>query len=461
MIEKVIETINQYHMLEEGDKVVIGISGGPDSVALLHILLELQQRFKIILYLAHINHLLREEAKQEALFVKKLAQSLKLPLIMEEIDVFQDTSKSFSKQQKARKIRYEFLIQTATKLNAKRIALAHHEDDNIETILLWLIRGCGAEGIKGIPPIRRVNQGLYIIRPLIKNTKEEIENYLKFNKLSFKIDSSNLKTDYWRNKIRLELLPELKKYNPNIKEVLKKLSTLWNQDNEYLNLLAIEAKNKVLEKGRIDLKKFALLHQAIQSRILRQLIKEVKGNLEGITFKHIEAILNLIKYGTPQRRLDLPANIKVEREYETLAIYKVEKEGVRKREEKYLKLPGVTEVEELKIEIQLLAKDSFSTLYPLLSTSSNAYLDYDKLKLPLLLRHRKNGDKFHPYGMVGSKKIKDFFIDLKIPKREREKIYLLEDKEGIIWVMASNRIDERVKVTEATRKVLVITTRMR
>jgi len=461
MIEKVIETINQYHMLEEGDKVVIGISGGPDSVALLHILLELQQRFKIILHLAHINHLLREEAKQEALFVKKLAQSLKLPLIMEEIDVFQDTSKSFSKQQKARKIRYEFLIQTATKLNAKRIALAHHEDDNIETILLWLIRGCGAEGIKGIPPIRRVNQGLYIIRPLIKNTKEEIENYLKFNKLSFKIDSSNLKTDYWRNKIRLELLPELKKYNPNIKEVLKKLSTLWNQDNEYLNLLAIEAKNKVLEKGRIDLKKFALLHQAIQSRILRQLIKEVKGNLEGITFKHIEAILNLIKYGTPQRRLDLPANIKVEREYETLAIYKVEKEGVRKREEKYLKLPGVTEVEELKIEIQLLAKDSFSTLYPLLSTSSNAYLDYDKLKLPLLLRHRKNGDKFHPYGMVGSKKIKDFFIDLKIPKREREKIYLLEDKEGIIWVMASNRIDERVKVTEATRKVLVITTRMR
>lgn len=457
MIEKVRETINQYHLLEEGDKVVIGISGGPDSVALLHILLKLQPIFKLKLYLAHLNHLLREEAKEEALFVKELAESVKLPLIIAEKNVLQDTSKNLSLQQKARKIRYEFLIQTAKRLNATKIALAHHQDDNIETILLWLMRGCGAEGIKGIPPIRRINQGLYIIRPLIKNTKQEIKDYLQLHKLSFKIDSSNLKTNYWRNKIRLELLPQLKEYNPKIKEALARLATLWHQDNEYLNLLSIEAKNKVLEKGRIDLKKFTLLPQPIQSRILRQLIKEVKGNLEGISWTHIEAIIKLIKKGPTQGRLDLKSNIKVEREYERLIIYKGEREEIKKQEERYLKIPGVTEVDELKIETQVMAKDSLSALPSLLSTSAEAYLDYDKVKLPLLLRHRKKGDKFHPYGMRGSKKIKDYFIDLKVPKRERDKIYLLADEEGIIWVMSVNRIDERVKVTDSTKNVMVIT----
>jgi len=449
-------------MLKQGDRVVIGLSGGPDSVALLHILLSLQQKYNLTLHLAHLNHLLREEAKQEVVFVKELAESFNLPLTTEEINVTQNISRNSSIEQKARQVRYEFLIRVASDVGATKIALAHHRDDNLETIMMWLIRGCGAKGFGGIPPVRKIDsqppgEPIFIIRPLINITKQEIEYYLKQHKLSFKIDSSNLKTDYWRNKIRLELLPELKKYNPNIKETLNRLSTLWNQDNEYLNLLASEAKNKLLEKDRIDLKKFTFLHQAIQSRILRQLIKEIKGNLQGITFKHIEAILNLIKYGPSGGRLDLPANVKVEREYETLRIYKGEREEVSKRKEKYLKVPGVTELEELKIEIQVVAKESFSNLYSLLSTSSNAYLDYDKVKLPLLLRHRRNGDKFHPYGMIGKKKIKDFFIDLKVPKREREKIYLLEDKEGIICIMGFNRIDERVKVTNSTRNVLVIT----
>ncbi len=451
MLAKVEKTITQYHMLTEGDKIIIGISGGPDSVALSHILSRLQQKYKLTLHLAHLNHLLREEAKQEALFVQRLAKSLKLPIIIEEVDIEQDASKNFSIQQKARKIRYEFLIRIAKRLNATKIALAHHEDDNLETILMWLIRGCGAEGIKGIPPIRKINQERYIIRPLIKNTKEEIEDYLKLHKLSFKIDSSNLKTDYGRNKIRLELLPKLKEYNPNIKEALNRLSTLWQMDNEYLNSSSVEAKNKVvLEKGRIELKKFSEAHPAIQSRILRQVIKEVKGDLQGITFKHIEAILNLIKNGPAQGRLDLPANIKVKREYETLTIYKGKKEEERIGDEKYLLVPGVTQIEELKVETRIVP---LSTLYSLLSTSSEVYLDYDKVKLPLLLRHRRKGDKFHPYGMAGSKKIKDLLIDLKVPKSKRDKIYLLEDREGIIWIM--NRIDERVKITDLTENVLV------
>jgi len=454
MIKKVEKTITQYQMLKEGDKVVIGVSGGPDSVVLLHILSRLQQKFKLTLYVAHLNHLLRKEAKQEALFVKNLAESLKLPIIIEEIDILQDTSKNFSIQQKARKVRYEFLIQTAKRLNATKIALAHHEDDNVETILMWLIRGCGANGFKGIPPVRKINEELYIIRPLIKNTKQEIEEYMRLNKLSFKVDSSNLKTDYLRNKIRLELIPELQQYNPNIREVLNKLSTLWQIDDEYLNFLSIQARNKViLEKGRIDLNKFLALHQAIQSRLLRQIIEEVKGNLQGITFAHIEAIINLIKDGPTEGTVDLPSNIKVEREYETLVIYKGEREEV-KGEEKYLSVPGVTQVEGLKVETQIVPRESLSTLYPLLSTSSKVYLDSDKVKLPLLLRHRKKGDKFHPYGMVGSKKVKDFFIDLKVPKRMRDKIYLLEDREGIIMVF--NRIDERVKITDSTKNILVV-----
>jgi tRNA(Ile)-lysidine synthase len=457
MIEKVEKTITQYHMLKKGDKILIGISGGPDSVALVHILLKLQQKYNLTIHLAHLNHLLRNEAKEEAVFVKKLAETLKLPITIEEINILQDTSKNFSIQQKARKIRYEFLIRIAKKLNATKIALAHHEDDNIETILMWLIRGCGAEGIKGIPPVRKINEKLFIIRPLIKITKQEIINYLKINNLSFKIDSSNLKLAYLRNKIRLELLPKLQEYNPNIKEVLNRLSNLWQKDNEYLNILSIEAKNKVLlENGKIDLKKFYAFHQAIQSRILRQIIEDMKGDLQQITFTHIEAILNLIKNGPSQGKLDLPANITVEREYDTLAIYKkVEKEIEGNREEKYLQVPGVTKIEGLKIETQIVPKKSRSTCYSLLSTPYNAYLDYDKIELPLLVRHRKKGDRFHPYGMRGSKKVKDFLIDLKIPNKIRNKILLLQDKKGIVWVVGY-RIDERVKITDTTKNVLLI-----
>lgn len=459
MIEKIEDTITQYQMLKEKDKVVIGISGGADSVALVHVLLSLQQKYKLTLYLAHLNHLLRKEAEKEAEFVKKLAKSINLPVVIEEINLFQDKSKNFSIQQKARKIRYEFLTKVAKKLNANKIALAHHQDDNIETILMWLIRGCGGEGIKGIPPVRKINETLYIIRPFIKITKKEIEDYIKTNKLSFKLDSSNLKTAYFRNKIRLELLPKLQDYNPNIKEALHRLSILWQEDNVYLHLLAIEAKNKVLlEKDKIDLKKFSNLHQPLQSRILRQIIEEVKGSLQGITFSHIEAILNLIKNGPAQGRLNLPANIIVEKEYDILSIYEGErKKEVKKGEGKYvpIRLPGMTKIDGLKIQTQIVKKNTISTLHSLPYTSTNACLDYDKVELPLLLRHRKKGDRFHPYGMKGSKKIKDFFVDLKIPNKIRDKIFLLEDKKGIIWVVGY-RIDERVRITDATKNVLLI-----
>lgn len=449
-------------MLGKGDKVVIGISGGPDSVALGHILSNLQQKYKLTLHLAHLNHLLREEAKQEAAFVQELAETLNLPVTIEEIDVARDTSKNFSLEQKARKVRYEFLIRVAKGISATKIALAHHLDDNLETIMMWLIRGCGAEGFGGIPPVRKIAPHLCVIRPLINITKQEIEDYLKLHNLSFKIDSSNLEKDYLRNKIRLKLLPKLAEYNPNIKQALTKLSLLWEVDNEYLNLLSTKAKEKVvLEDGGIDLKEFSKEHQAIQSRILRQIIEEVKGNLEGIAFSHIEAILNLIKDGPSQGSLDLPANIKVEREYDKLVICKGEREKRGNGEGIILIVPGVTRLKELIIETQL-----FSTSYPLTPNPSKAYLDYDKLKLPILVRHRKFGDRFHPYGMVhpygmaGSKKVKDFLMDLKVPRKARDKVYLLEDGEGIIWIVGFNRIDERVKITEDTKKVLVIEERI-
>jgi tRNA(Ile)-lysidine synthase len=340
--------------------------------------------------------------------------------------------------------------------------------------MMWLIRGCGAEGFGGIPPVRKIDPQLpnealsgkpvSIIRPLINITRQEIEHYLIQHELSFKIDSSNLKKDYLRNKIRLELLPKLEEYNPNIKEALMRMSLLWEADNEYLNILAIWAKNKVIQNGGINLKEFSKEHPAIQSRILRQIIEEVKGNLEGITFRHIEAILNLIKVGPPQGSLDLPSNVKIERQYAQLWVYKGEREKgkytpfpvslipTQTQDGIIVVVPGITKLEELIIKTHLLPAPC-----PLLSTPFKAYLDYERLKLPLRIRHRKSGDKFHPYGMTGSKKIKDFLIDLKVPKRVRDTAYLLEDGEGIIWLMGFNRIDERVKITEATKKVLVIT----
>lgn len=480
-------TIAEYNMLQQNEMIVVAVSGGPDSVAMLHLLHQLSQQYHLNLWVAHLDHRLRgKESEKDASFVQEISSNLGWPVIIERIDITKKKMVSCSLQETARQIRYDFLCQVAEKVGSSKLALAHQADDNIETILMWLLRGCGPQGMKGIPPVRQIKSNYQIIRPLIRINRLQIHNYLREHRLNFRIDASNLKRDYLRNKIRLDLLPLLAKYNPQIGARLTTLSHLWQLDDHGLMELAKQVKDEVnLRPGQINLTALRSKHPSIQSRLLRMAISEVKGDLKGISSNHILAILDLVNRPGPQRRLDLAGGIEVELGYEQLIIrpkglLPQPKEGF----EAAIIVPGETvinlwqtngnedknsgerlvvnqsraseeaSISQLRVITSILPSSSVA-LSCLGKDTNIAYLDYHSLALPLRLRNRRSGDRFQPCGLVGSKKIKDFFIDLKLPLDQRDKIPLMVDQEKIVWV-AGLRIDERVKVTNNTDKVLKI-----
>lgn len=459
-LQKVLSAITRYDLLKPKDEVVVAVSGGPDSVALTRILVSLIKDYKIGLHLAHLNHLLRgEEAEADVVFVRSLAGQLGLELTVEEIDVARIAKKErLSIQQAAREVRYDFLKRTAEKRGANRIALGHHLDDQVETILMRLIRGSGPQGLRGIPPKREIAPDLILIRPLIEISPAEIKQYLEEEKLSYRLDSSNLKRDYLRNKIRLDLLPGLLELNPDFKHTLLRISSLWERDNDYLEEVAEKQLNKVILEGkegesRLDLIRFNSLPAAIRSRIIRRILTETRGTKSSFSFQHVEDLLHLAEFGPAQGRLDLPGVV-VKREYNVLKLGR--RREKRRRQENFFEysfLPGEkVELSEIGKVVETKILDDFPA--KISKDRSKVYLDLEQIRPPLMVRTRCPGDRFSPLGMKGTKKIKDLFIDLKIRQEERDQTPILLDRKGIIWV-APYQISDRVKVTAKTKKVLL------
>lgn len=458
-LQKILNTITRYDLLKPKDKIVVAVSGGPDSVALTRILVSLIKNYKISLHLAHLNHLLRgEEAEADVVFVRSLAGQLGLELTVEEIDVARIAKKErLSIQQAAREVRYDFLKRTAEKTGANRIALGHHLDDQVETILMRLIRGSGPEGLRGIPPKREIAPDLILIRPLIEISPAEIKQYLQEEKLFYRLDSSNLKRDYLRNKIRLDLLPGLLELNPDFKHTLLRISSLWERDNDYLEEVAEKQLNKVIlegkeGEGRLNLSRFNSLPTAIRSRIIRRILAETRGTRRGFSFQHVEDLLHLAEFGPAQGRLDLPGVV-VKREYNVLKLGRREKKRGQKISFDYSFLPGErVELPEIDKVVETKILDDFPAIIP--KDRSKVYLDLEQIRPPLMVRTRCPGDRFSPLRMKGTKKIKDFFIDLKIRQEKRDQTPIVLDGKGIIWV-APYQISDRVKVTAKTKKVLL------
>lgn len=304
MLNKILNTINKYNLIKKGDKIVIGVSGGPDSMCLLDSLYCLKEKLGIEIFVAHINHMIREEADEETEYVKEYCKNKNIKCYVKKADV-----EKLAKEQKlgteemGRKIRYEFFNEVAQKENANKIATAHTANDNAETLLMNIIRGCGTSGLKGIEPIRDNK----FIRPIIDCTRSEIEKYCEENKLEPKIDKTNKENIYTRNKIRNLLIPYIEnEFNPNIIESLNRLSKLALADNEYMqnevenqyNEVKIEEYlgNKKLDgKNEIilNLKKFNKNHLVIKSRLVLYTINKVLGTAQGIEKIHIEDIIKL------------------------------------------------------------------------------------------------------------------------------------------------------------------------
>lgn len=458
LVKQVRLLIGKLGMLKTGDKVLIGVSGGPDSIALLHILWTLKDDLRIIPVVAHLNHQLRgEEAKEDARSVREFSEKLGLPCYIEEADAKSYHKNSgLSLQEACREIRFSFFEQLAGKLGAGRVALGHHADDQAETILLNLLRGAGISGLKGISYVR----GLYI-RPLLEIRRKEIEEYCLQHHLPVRQDSSNLKPVYTRNRIRLNLLPLLEReYNPQIIHALVQLGNLCSEEDSFLEELAlINFENiKTNEKnGMVVLDNNALcsLSAPLCRRVLRLAWEEITGETKELSYHHVEKLMELLHKKAGGRVMILPRGIRALKTNNVLQFSR-ETEPIPILPYKHpLIVPGVTYIPEIDLCIQaevinLRDAPSFAEMSP-----NEALLDYDLIKQPLYVRRRLEGDVFSPLGVDGTLKLKKFLIDGKIARYKRDKIPLVVSGDDIVWV-GGLRSAQGWKVTGGTVKCLYL-----
>jgi tRNA(Ile)-lysidine synthase len=308
IIKKLKDTIKRRHLFIKGDKVVVGVSGGPDSVALLYALNSLKKELGLKLHIAHLDHMLRRESNKDREFVQNLASRLKIPVTWAKVNV-KALAKKGSLEEIARDQRLGFLFKVAKEIKAKKIALAHNLDDQAETVLMRILRGTGLYGLSAILPKRKI-RGFEIIRPLIEIRRTEIETYLKKKKIKPRRDASNAQDIYFRNKIRNKLLPLLEKeYSLNIKELLTNLAESAAYDYDYLNKTALSAHKRLGRK--INLARFLRLHPAVRRLVLRLNIARIKGNTRRIGMQHIKELEDLILNRPVNSIVDLPAGVSV------------------------------------------------------------------------------------------------------------------------------------------------------
>jgi tRNA(Ile)-lysidine synthase len=458
-------------MLVYGDYVLAGVSGGPDSVALLHILLLLAPIFSLRIGIAHVNHCLRQaESDRDATFVSDLATRLNLPCHKCRIDVHQYREQNrLSIEEAARRVRYTFFNQMARENGYTRIALGHNCDDNAELVLMNILRGSGLLGTSGIPPLRRqADPDPTIIRPLIASSRADIIVFLKKFSLKYVIDSSNSDTRFLRNRIRHNLLPLLQNdYNPAAVKNLNQLSRLARSEEPWIEKMVTPLFNdSVMDVNpdciTLSIKTLSNAHVAARRRIIRRAIFTCRGNLRRIGFSHIQAILELIHGKTPGKTLDLPGRIRIRRGPETLMITR-EKGPLRKISPWHavdsapdffytVTAPGTVYLKELNrfLKLTTVALEHLHDIK--IKDPDTAFLDMDMFSFPIIVRPPLPGDRFTPLGIKGSQKLKKYFIDHKIPRYERATCPLLVSRDKIIWV-PGHRIDASVKVTPATRNV--------
>jgi tRNA(Ile)-lysidine synthase len=453
--EQVRHTIHKYGMLDKGDTVVVAVSGGADSLCLLHVLNSLKAELDLKLFAVHLNHQFRGiEAEQDADFVEHICGLWELPCRIESFDVGgYAREKGLSSEEAGREIRYKLFYETKAAIQGDKIAVAQNSNDNVETVLMRLLRGAGLEGLKGIDAVRED-----IIRPLLETQRRDIEEYCRQNELVPRVDQTNLQPVYLRNKIRLELLPYLSRhFNPNINDTLQRLSQVVREENDYLEQQAEALFTQIakLQEQSISMTTSSLkkLHPAMQKRVLRQAVATLAGTLTGFEHKHFTGILGLLDRNTGAA-IELPRKLRAYISYENLI---VGKKIVYPDKKCYYKLKYNSEyfIEDLKAAVNIQVMDR-EALADLSKAPGRVYLDAGKVRGQLVLRNRRQGDMISPIGMKGSKKLKDYFIDKKVPKEEREEILLLADENEVVWIVGGI-ISEKYKITADTTKIIAIT----
>jgi len=318
MLDKVRKTIKRCKLINKGDKIVVGVSGGPDSVALLYILASLEKELKINLHIAHLDHMLRRDSFKDREFVEGLARKLKVPITASKVNI-RELAKVGSLEEIARNARLGFLFKVARDIKSDKIALGHNLDDQAETVLMRMIRGAGLYGLSAILPKREIAR-YEVIRPLIEVRRREINTFLKRKRIKPRIDASNLEDIYFRNKIRNSLLPLLeRKYNKNIKEVLGNMAQSLSYDYDYLTRQAGRAIKG--SRTKLKIRQLTGLHPALQRLALRMMIARVKGDMRGLTFTHMKELEDLILNRPVNSVVDLPKGISAVKRKSHISFY--------------------------------------------------------------------------------------------------------------------------------------------
>jgi len=472
LIETVVKTITGHDMFKAGDRVLTGVSGGPDSVALVSLLSELAPRLSITLGIAHLNHGLRPEAENEARFVQTLSQKLALPLHTESIDVAAYRQKhGLSLEEAAREVRYAFYKRVSAAHGYQKIALGHHRDDNAEMVLMNLLRGSGPLGLSGIPPVREN----MIVRPLINLARTQLLTFLDNRQLEYVSDPSNADTRFTRNRIRHTLLPLIQKeFNANILEALHRTATITGDENQWLESVVDPLCDTAIHRPdehqvHLDTAALGQLARAPARRVIRRAIAMLRGNLRRVTFGHVDALIRLATTGSVNARVDLPGLIGAFKQENRLILKKMDGPRQPLAAESppgpygYLIEAGqLTDPESLTLEIEATGgrvifkrRDTWDASKIRGSGQQTTFFDIDQLSFPLLIRNYQPGDRFTPLGMRGSKKLKKIFNEHKVCRSEREICPVLVSGDDIIWVLGHRRA-ETGKISRQSRHVLEV-----
>jgi tRNA(Ile)-lysidine synthase len=477
VLEQVRATISEYGLFEAGCPIVVGVSGGPDSLCLLHILTQLRDELHIELHVGHLDHAIRPESPEDAAFVARMAAAWGVPATIEREDVpALARAEGFALEQAARRARYRFLARIAGRIGAKTVAVAHNADDQVETVLMHLIRGAGLAGLRGMQPrlpypptlgphdARDIADTLSVVRPLLEVPRTAIEAYCREHDLTPRFDRSNLDTTFFRNRLRHELIPELETYNPNIREVLRRTARVIADEYDYLRRQRAADWERVVaptDGGFVfELTGWQALHVSTQRSLLRQAIRRLRRELRDIDWVHIERALEVANNKPAGSEATLPAGLALFKGYETFTVGEapwVPDWPLLHIERLRLALPGTTSLPgtdwQVIADVFLRSELSESELRD--PNPWHIVMDRDVAGLELFLRRRQPGDRFQPLGMGGhTKTVAEFMVGEKIPQHVRDQLPVVVNADDrIVWV-AGWRLDERVRLTGLTDRVL-------
>jgi len=458
LVEKLEKNIKKYSLFKKNTRLLVAVSGGSDSTCLCYLLNLIKDKYNFDLFVAHLNHSLRSyESERDQEFVRSLAKQLDLRFITKKINIKNVAhKKKMSIEEAAREERYKFLFDIAIRYNIKKIIVGHTMDDQIETVMMHILRGTGLRGLAGMKFVTSM-KGFTVVRPLLNIPKHEIMNFLKKNNIAHVEDSSNSKPVFFRNRVRLHLIPYItKNFSQHFQKNLFNLSEIANFSYDYIADVANHTLKSIMEKrGKVlalGLKEFKKLHKALQTEVVSIIFLKF-SNGKALDKSNID---DIIEHINREKTLSLPSDIFVSIKGGSIIFSKNEKHKKLSflKNITLLKMPGTTKLCDLNLSVTA----KFIKRYPRetnFACNNEAYYDYDKLQLPLYVRTRKASDKFIPFGMSDSKKLKKFFIDEKILYETRSRVPLVFAGNDMIWI-AGIRRSNIAPITVSTKKILLL-----